>query len=331
MRNDGGFEGNGQTLRILARLESFSEEHGADVTRRTLLGVLKYPASYEVVANPALMPKIETKPQTIRLIDREASKPPKCYLKSEHEVVEWVLSPLQQAERDTFTSVNPITDKKKHPKARFKSFDCSIMDVADDIAYGVHDLEDAIAMGLISERDFRSAIGEIICAPYIDMMKQRKPDESHNNIYEVLVSSLFGTGKQRKHYIGRLVHLFITGVEVVEESELIEHLIRFNVVLNKDKKVLLDALQTLIEENVIKSAEVQHLEFKGQKMVVSVFEALACDPKALLPADTFAAYKDAGDDLRTVCDYVAGMTDGFLLKTYDRLFSPRMGSVFDKI
>ncbi|MER8732709.1 hypothetical protein NKH28_23220 [Mesorhizobium sp. M1227] len=31
-----------------------------------------------------------------------------------------------------------------------------------------------------------------------------------------------------------------------------------------------------------------------------------------------------------ICDHISGMTDAFLLKTYDRLFSPRMGSVFDK-
>lgn len=46
MRKAGGFEGNGQTLRILARLERFSTNAGANLTRRTLLGVLKYPAPF---------------------------------------------------------------------------------------------------------------------------------------------------------------------------------------------------------------------------------------------------------------------------------------------
>ena len=41
MRGAGGFEGNGQTLRILARLEKNSEDHGLNPTRRLLLGVLK--------------------------------------------------------------------------------------------------------------------------------------------------------------------------------------------------------------------------------------------------------------------------------------------------
>jgi dGTPase len=32
-----------------------------------------------------------------------------------------------------------------------------------------------------------------------------------------------------------------------------------------------------------------------------------------------------------ICYYVAGMTDAHLLRTYERLFAPRMDSVFDKL
>lgn len=46
MREHGGFEGNGQTLRILARNEAHTPDHGLDMTRRTLLGILKYPVNY---------------------------------------------------------------------------------------------------------------------------------------------------------------------------------------------------------------------------------------------------------------------------------------------
>ena len=43
MRNHGGFEGNGQTFRIVSHLEPFSENFGMNLTRRTLLGLIKYP------------------------------------------------------------------------------------------------------------------------------------------------------------------------------------------------------------------------------------------------------------------------------------------------
>src|SRR3546814_6969219 len=50
MRDHGGFEGNGQTLRILSKLELFSEGFGSNLTRRTLLGTLKYPVTYSKLA-----------------------------------------------------------------------------------------------------------------------------------------------------------------------------------------------------------------------------------------------------------------------------------------
>ena len=46
----GGFEGNGQTLRILSRLGEYSDGFGYDFTRRTLLAVLKYPVLFGEVA-----------------------------------------------------------------------------------------------------------------------------------------------------------------------------------------------------------------------------------------------------------------------------------------
>ena len=46
MINDGGFEGNGQTLRIVSKLAEYTPENGMNLTRRTLLGLIKYPIPY---------------------------------------------------------------------------------------------------------------------------------------------------------------------------------------------------------------------------------------------------------------------------------------------
>ncbi|WP_277977019.1 dGTP triphosphohydrolase [Pantoea endophytica] len=54
MHDYGGFEGNGQTLRILLRQDKYTQEDGLYPTRRLLLGVLKYPVKYSelVVKRP---------------------------------------------------------------------------------------------------------------------------------------------------------------------------------------------------------------------------------------------------------------------------------------
>ena len=52
----GGFEANGQTLRILSTLESHTPKYGLDLTRRSLLGILKYPVpvSYTHLTLPTI-------------------------------------------------------------------------------------------------------------------------------------------------------------------------------------------------------------------------------------------------------------------------------------
>ncbi|UFW46432.1 MULTISPECIES: anti-phage deoxyguanosine triphosphatase [Bradyrhizobium] len=329
MRDAGGFEGNGHTLRILARLENFSKAHGSDLSRRAMLAVLKYPVAFSRAANPAIVPALYETATSIRTLDTKVCKPPKCYFDAESDVVDWILKPLDKFDHDEFTSCNAVAGK--HNKPKHKSFDCSIMDVSDDIAYGVHDLEDAIALGLVRENHFRAHVSEADSAPFLDALKQKYPGEADNDVYDHFVDQLYGNGKERKHCISRLVHHFVTSVEIETIDVFSEPLIRFRAVLPAPQDRFLSALQNLVVEKVIRTPNVQHLEFKGQKMVVSVFEALCSDPDALLPEDARQDYADSGKDQRVICDYVAGMTDSFLLKTYDRLFSPRMGSVFDKL
>lgn len=324
-----GFEGNGQTLRILSKLEKFSEAHGSNLARRTLLGTLKYPAPYSDVAGDT-EPSLLSGPTTVRLLDRKKSKPPKCYLDCERDVVDWILDPLSTSDRDEFTKT--VEGKPgSHRETQHKSFDCSIMDAADDVSFGVHDLEDALALRLLSQEQFESHVAPEIVSDYLTRLKERYSSEYGNDIYSQWVGELFGKSHDRKHAISRMVGYLIEAVELEEVDELSEPLLRYRLKLRSDAHNFLKALKELVLHTVILSPSVQHLEFKGQQMVLAVFETFASDPRAFLPIDTQKLYFAADDPLRVICDHVAGMTDEFLLKTYDRLFSPRMGSVFDRL
>jgi dGTPase len=330
MHGAGGFEGNGQSLRILSRLESFSAENGANLTRRSLLGLLKYPVPYSRAQNSALRPKLSDSPATLKLIDTHASTPPKCYLDSEQDVVDWVLVPLSPEERAAFVETGPL-EPGKHRKSLHKSFDCSIMDLADDIAYGVHDFEDAIALSLLTRDDFIARVPEDQIGDFLAMLKGKYPDQFGNDVYGQMLDGLFGDRNTRKRFISRFVNYFITAVQYTELPEFNEPLLRYRASLPAARRPVLKALKDLVFKVVIKSPNVQQLEFKGQQMVVSVFEALCSDPERLLPRDHQDLYATSAGDLRVICDYVAGMTDAALLKTYERLFAPRMGSVFDRL
>ena len=204
------------------------------------------------------------------------------------------------------------------------------MDTADDIAYGVHDLEDAIALDLVTRESFAAALQDR-CPTFLNVLKEKYPGESANDVFSQMIDGLFGGAASRKRFIGRLVHHFLTAVEYVELDGFAEPLLRYRVRVREGERQFLDILQDFVVREVIASPAVQHLEFKGQGMVIAAFEAMQADPVRLLPREELLKFDAADGDLRIICDYVAAMTDTHLLKTYERLFSPRMGSVFDRL
>ena len=88
----------------------------------------------------------------------------------------------------------------------------------------------------------------------------------------------------------------------------------------------------VINKLVIKSPNVQQLEFKGQRIVIELFKAIETGPKRFLPDNTLKKFNRCDNEKeqkRVICDYIAGMTDEYALKLYERIFSPHRGSVFD--
>jgi dGTPase len=96
----------------------------------------------------------------------------------------------------------------------------------------------------------------------------------------------------------------------------------------------LEFFKNFIQKNVIKLPEVQMLEYKGEQMIVKLFEALALNPTRLLPLKYKYRYENANTDSeknRVICDYLAGTTDDYATKIYHKIFTPSSGSIFDKL
>jgi dGTPase len=95
---------------------------------------------------------------------------------------------------------------------------------------------------------------------------------------------------------------------------------------------------------VFLSPQLKQLEHKGSRMLRQLWEVLGERYIAggtidgqnfqLLPADTaeeISAATDEATRARLVCDFLAGMTDGYAARTYKRLFMPDFGSIGDLV
>ncbi|GGD53187.1 anti-phage deoxyguanosine triphosphatase [Lacimicrobium alkaliphilum] len=314
MREYGGFEGNGQTFRILTKLELYTADAGMNLCRRTLLGLVKYPGLLSELQAPSQPGKEPTPPKLKDWI------PAKGLFDDDKEVFDWLLQPLSENDRTLFTTA--VHQPDVHAKTRYKSFDCSIMELADDIAYSIHDLEDAIVTGIVTKEKFIRLVYEPIKALNLDGLSPA--------MYQLTEQLFSDRHYHRKDAIGALVNRFITATEIDRSDEHFEEpLLQYNAVLPQPFADALGLFKQFVYEQVIQSYEVQVMEFKGQQLVMALFAAFSADPMRLLPENTQARWIDAEkhrQGMRIIADYIAGMTDEFASRLYNQLFLPKSSS-----
>ena len=146
----------------------------------------------------------------------------------------------------------------------------------------------------------------------------------------VVYSGLFADSFARKRIIGRLVNIFITAARINEHSSFAHPLLRFRFALPREHQALLEQIKKVSFRLVIDKAPVRQLERRGMRLVEEIFKSLRDNPKQLVPSWD-EDYAGASTVDRRVCDYVAGMTDGYADKVYRRLFVPGYGSSSDEL
>lgn len=321
MRHHGGFEGNAQTLRLLVKTENSYGNYGLDLTRRALLGILKYPVPWQTVSALELPPEQGKLNKTIRVNDWI---PPKGYFDAEQAEVEWILSTLSQSDQTRFQSLARAPRQYEHGRAQFHSLDCSIMDIADDIAYGVHDLEDAIHLRLITRSQLDT--------PELRQCLSDTPLQDSAGLIDALFNSTLYIQKQA---VGELVNYFITATSVqVMHETFAEPLLRYNIVLLPEARALLDYLKDCVYRHVIDSQESRTFEYGGQTVVLRLFEAISSNPASLLDIknrQVFHEKNNEQDALRVVCDYIANMTDEYAYRMHERLFGFNTRTIFERL
>ncbi len=284
-----------------------------------VLGILKYPAPYSSVVNPDVVAK-NKKPFSHEAFKIKYAKPPKCYLDTEvADIGNWLFEPLSESDKKLFTTIQG-RGNEAHAKTIYKALDTSVLELADDISYGVHDLEDGIGLKLISRDDWEDVKGKV--------------PPSLLGVHSDIQKKLFSKDTcDRKAAIGSLVHLFICATLVSVNSSFSEPLLKYNITHSDEHSKYLDVLKDLTFMKMVHNPNVQLLEYKGMTIIIKLFEIISSDPERFLPRSDVPKYKELPDvdRPRFICDYIAGMSDSYATKIYEKVTLPGHGSFLDLI
>ncbi|MBD3410461.1 MAG: dNTP triphosphohydrolase [Ignavibacteriales bacterium] len=304
MRDYGGFEGNAQSLRLIADViftRDF-ERVGMNPTRAYMDGVMKYKSLYSDYRENEDAP-----------VDR-------------HFLYD-----------DQLDHLRFVFDREDKPPLAagdelngFRSVECEIMDWADDVAYSATDVADGVRAGFISEKRLNR------------WFKEQSAEFQHANarrfeglIEEARSDNLDGmVGKKIGEYIGA-ASLELRENFMSEKTKRYRHAVVVDPEAREDAEFRKKAAVDLI----FKSPQLQQIEFKGDMILARLFEAIVENYETgrelrMLPELYERLYHAAGrraERARVVCDYLANMTDEYAMKIYNRMFLPGHGSIVDLI
>lgn len=300
----GGFEGNAQTFRILTTVEQKRADfQGLNLTYRTLLGVLKYYNKF----NSALKGEEFSKQKFI--YDRD------------YKLVE---------------------DIVKKTCVDLRTLDVQIVDLADEIAYAAHDLEDGLRMGTFTADEILH-----------DFCNVTTNDNNKKKLEKILYDSKkragFKTKKiesaefsklYRKEITSRIIYTLINDIGIIHLSDGDKKkrgTTRDNEIGFVNFKDLASGLKRTTYKCITNNDQVYAYESNGKQMLSGLFDFYHKNPEYLPPeyrADNIIQqyqenYMEEKANIgikenlqkRLAIDYISGMMDEFVKSSYNRLIA----------
>ncbi|HOW91702.1 MAG TPA: deoxyguanosinetriphosphate triphosphohydrolase [Anaerolineaceae bacterium] len=190
--------------------------------------------------------------------------------------------------------------------------EAQITNVADELAYTSHDLDDGLRSGMITT----DMLGEIdlwnMVADNQKVNACQLDDLTRHSIIRELIGLEVDSMIQDS-----CVRLEKSGVKsLVELQSLPYNVIGFDDSMRKKNRELKDFLF----HNMYRNYRVVRMQKKAERVLSELFKAYRNEP-LMLPLQ-FQEQIDKKGKEQTICDYLAGMTDRFAVDEYQKLFDP---------
>ncbi len=191
--------------------------------------------------------------------------------------------------------------------------EAQIIDLADEIAYNNHDIDDGLKSGYITVEELS---GLEIWEETFRMVGKKFPAiEGERQIYQTI-----------SHLIGTLIDDVVSatrenleGFRISRRGDVRDHSGRL-VSFHKEMTARNMELKTFLFQRLYRHYKVERMRVKAERVIRMMFESYLANP-SLLPFGFQKKFEVTGRE-RVICDYIAGMTDRFALDEFKRLFEP---------
>jgi dGTPase len=190
------------------------------------------------------------------------------------------------------------------------SLEAQIANLADEIAYNNHDVDDGLRSGLITIEQL-SSVG--IFSRHLESVKVQHPrlvdrrliHETVRRMINTLVSDLTDRSRSliEQHHPVR-----------IDEVRDAPALIGFSALIQQEQQ----ELKKFLHRQLYQHYKVARMSNKAKRIVSDLFGTFLADPRLLPPEFQVRAETDLP---RAIADYVAGMTDRYAIREHRRLFS----------
>ncbi|WP_426115638.1 deoxyguanosinetriphosphate triphosphohydrolase [Massilia sp. PWRC2] len=195
------------------------------------------------------------------------------------------------------------------------SLEAQLTNLADEIAYNNHDIDDGLRSGLISmaqmmEVDLFARFYHEVEARYPGLPGRRALYETSRRMITVMTADVVATSAAL---------IADAAPRHIDDVRASAPLIRFSDTMKAETT----ALKRFLHANLYRHYQVNRMRVKASRIVNDLFDAFMKDP-VLLPPDYQLAAGDGSDterQARKIADYIAGMTDRYAIREHRRIFS----------
>ncbi len=204
---------------------------------------------------------------------------------------------------------------------RQPSLEAQLTNLADEIAYNSHDVDDGLRSGLIHIEQLQEI--ELFAIEY-EQVQQAYPDLPTRRAIHEVVRRIIGrqVGDLVETSIGRIQACQPTSLEAVRSHG--EPLITFSEAM-QEKNL---ELKRFLRNGLYRHYRVHRMSAKARRVLEALFEAFFDDPR-LMPDKAQEQVRSLGEvqgdagRARAVADYIAGMTDRYAIAEYERVYNPK--------